>query len=79
MKYFVVLYATYNNGTADKKAIYEANSSDDAIKQVYKYMGSYTDADGVASVICEAKNSVGGTYKAESWIAPVSSPEAVIE
>lgn len=70
MKHFVVLFVVYNNGTEDKKSLYMATSDNDAIRQVYKYMGQYTDAEGVASVMCEAKNTVGGTLKSEVWVAP---------
>ena len=67
MSYITILYVTYNNGTSAKKAIYDADSADLAIANVYKYMGSYMCSDGVESVACLAIDSLGTIYKQETW------------
>lgn len=75
MKFFVILYVVYKDETPDKKSIYMAETEDDAIKLFYKYMGEYIAVDNVYSVNVEAKNSVGGIFKNESWVSKTQEPE----
>lgn len=75
MKFFVILYVVYKNETPDKKAIYMAETEDGAIKLFYKYMGEHIAVDNVYSVNVEAKNSVGGIFKNESWVSKTQEPE----
>lgn len=71
MKYYVILLVISEDGTKDKVAIYTYTSEEEALKNFYLYMGQYVNAEGIKSVCVEAKNSVGGVYKNEAWIAPV--------
>ena len=66
MKYLVILYINYNNGTADKKSIYEAKSSDEAVATFHTEMGKAMKDENVAHVMCKAMNSDGGEYESKS-------------
>lgn len=70
MQYIVILFVTYKDNTPAKKAIYDAETSELAVKSVYNYMGQYMALDNVKSVVVMASNSIGGIYKKESWFAP---------
>lgn len=70
MKYLVILYVVFTDGSADKKAIYDAKTQDEAVQMFYKYMGQYTNGDNVESVNVEAKDSVGTIYKNDAWVRP---------
>lgn len=76
MKYYVILLVVFNDGTPDKLGIYTVKSEAEAVQNFHKYMGQYVNGANVASVCVEAKNSVGGIYKNESWVAPVAPEEA---
>ena len=71
MEYTTILYVIYNDGTAAKKSMYQAESSDLAIANAHKYMGQYMAVDGVASCCTMAINSIGGIYANYHWTAPV--------
>ena len=71
MKFYVILLVVYNDSTADKKAIYEYDSEDAVLQGFYKYMSQFVNVDNVSTVNVEAKNSVGGVYKNETWTHPV--------
>jgi len=78
MKYLVILYAKYNNGTSDKKAIYEAITSSAAVALFHSYMGSYMKDDTVDHVLVMAVNSDGGILNSESWTRPTDATETEI-
>ena len=68
-KYVTMLWVTYSNGTADKKAIYSYDTMNECLKGLYQYMASYTNGDGVATCLCIAMNHLGGVVKKECWKA----------
>lgn len=74
MKYFVSLFVVYKDGTKDKVGIYTYETQEEALRNFYKYMSDYVGTSNVASVTAEAKNSVGGVYKNEGWVAPADEP-----
>lgn len=63
MKYYVILLATYNNGTAPKKAIYEYDTEADAVANFHSYMGTYMKDATVHHVCVMAINDEGGIYE----------------
>ena len=69
-EYFCVLYVTYNDETANKKAIYGATDAAGAVSMVYKYMGQYMASDNVDAVTCAAMTNTGNLYKHEAWVRP---------
>jgi len=71
MKYLIVLYARYNDGAADKKAIYEAMNESSAISSFHSYMGSYMNNSAVSNVLCFVITENGGLIKNESWYRPI--------
>lgn len=75
MKHFVLLFVTYNDGTADKKALYDCKDETEALAMSHRYAGQYIGSAGVATVLSEARNSVGGVINTESW-APSVEKEA---
>ena len=69
MKYYDILLVTYSDDTKDKVAIYSYDSKDEATANVYKYMGTYTNAENVATACVTMMNNFGAIYKSESWQA----------
>jgi len=65
MKYYVILLAVYNNGTADKKAIYECETEADAVASFHSYMGSFMKDTTVKHLNVMAINNNGGIYQNE--------------
>jgi len=65
MKYYVILLASYNNGAADKKAIYEYSSEQEAIANFHSYMGTYMKDATVQHLNIRAINDIGGEYQNE--------------
>lgn len=70
MKYLIVLYAQYNNETADKKAIYEVANSDEAVSSFHSYMGTYMKDKTVSKVTVVAMTENGGIIRDETWERP---------
>lgn len=66
MKNFVLLYITYKDGTS-KKSIYEADSEEAAIALYHNEMGKAMNDKNVATVLCEARNTLGGTYSTSHY------------
>lgn len=73
MKFFVVLFVMFNDGTEDKVGIYKCATEDEAIKNFYKYMSQYVDVPNVATVTVEAKTNLGGRIADCNayWVNPV--------
>lgn len=65
MKYFVILIASYNNETADKKAIYEYEKEVDALANFHSYVGTFMKDTTVKHFCIMAINSNGGVYETE--------------
>lgn len=63
MKYYVILLVSYNNGTADKKAIYEYATESEAIANFHSYMGTYMKDATVSHLCVMAINNDGGVYE----------------
>lgn len=80
MKFFVILTATFNDGTTDKKAIYEYDNENDAIANFHSNMASYMKMENVEHVLCMAINSQGGIYKNECFtnLVKVSNAEDTV-
>lgn len=66
-KYYVNLTVVFNDGTADKKGIYDAESPDDAVANYHKNMCAYVNKENVVSVFCEAYSSLGKSYERTAW------------
>lgn len=75
MKFFVTLYVVYDNETKDKVGIYSCADETEVMQNFYKYMSQYVGADNVASVLVEARNSVGGIYKTDVWTKLIEEVE----
>lgn len=63
MKYYVILLATYNDGKADKKSIYECKDENDAVATFHSYMGTMMKDETVKSLNVRAINDRGGEYE----------------
>lgn len=81
MKYLIVLYAQYNNGTADKKAIYEVADKDEAVASFHGYMSTYMRDKTVKKVTVIAMTENGGIERDETWerTVVIEIPETVAE
>lgn len=75
--YFVIIYATYNDGKAPKKAIYDAKDHQDAINQFHGYMSTYGKDMTVAHALVQAQDSNGVLIRQEIYDKPVV--EQVVE
>lgn len=65
MKYYVILLVTYNNGTADKKAIYEFDSETEAVANFHTNVGIFMKDTNVQHLNVMAINNNGGIYQNE--------------
>lgn len=80
-RYFVTLIVVFNDGTADKKGIYEAKGetdekAKDAVRALYhKNLGMYEAEDNVDCVLCHAYDLKNNFYGTESWEPTTSSAE----
>lgn len=63
MKYYVILLATYNDGKADKKAIYECKDENDAVATFHSNMGTFMKDPTVKTLNVRAINDNGGEYE----------------
>lgn len=63
MKFYVILLATYNDGKADKKSIYECKDENDAVATFHSYMGSMMKDETVKTLNVRAINDNGGEYE----------------
>lgn len=77
MNYFVVVYATYNDGKPKKKAIYDATDKQDAINQFHGYMNTYGKDTTVEHALVQAQGSDGMMIRQETTLPkpkPVETP-----
>lgn len=63
MKFYVILLATYNDGKADKKSIYECKDENDAVATFHSYMGTMMKDETVKTLNVRAINDNGGEYE----------------
>lgn len=75
MKFYIEEITVLKNGTSPI-AIAEKPSENEARASFHQAMASAIINPNVTSIHVEAKNSVGGIYESETWIAPVEpTPE----
>ena len=75
MKFYIEEIAVLKDGTSPI-AITEKPSENEARASFHQAMASAIINPNVTSIHVEAKNSVGGIYESETWIAPVEpTPE----
>ena len=75
MKFYIEEITVLKDGTSPI-AIKEKPSENEARASFHQAMASAIINPNVTSIHVEAKNSVGGIYESETWIAPVEpTPE----
>ena len=70
MKFYIEEITVLKNGTT-AAAINEKPNELEAISAFHSAMASAMVNPDVHSIHCEAKNNLGGVYKADTWTAPV--------
>ena len=79
MKFYTEEITVLKDGTS-AVAITEKATDIEARSSFHQIMASAMINENVASIHAEAKNSVGGIYESETWIAPVEpTPEPTEE
>lgn len=71
MKYYVIDIETYNDGTSPNKAIYEYDTSDEAVASFHSRMGSAMKNPNVDTVLVSAINAEGALCDQSYWKRPV--------
>lgn len=70
MKYFTEEITVSKNGEV-ASAIFERDSENSARSSFHSILASAYINDNIASIHVEAKNSVGGIYDTETYVAPI--------
>lgn len=75
MKYHALIIKVYNDGTADKTALYTCDTLDEAVALFHSQLGGAIGAETIKSVMGQVINSVGGVHKTEYWAASTTVEE----
>jgi hypothetical protein len=73
MEYLVLLYVTYNDGKATKKAIYTYATETEAIGNYHTQVGGAMKDETVKHIMAKALNTDGGIYEECTWNRPVNA------
>lgn len=68
--YYLIDIETYNNGTADSKAIYAYASESEAVASFHSRIGSAMKNATCRSVLCKVISETGTEVKSEFWARP---------
>lgn len=68
MGYFLINIETYNDGSADSKAIYTYATQDDAIAAYHSKLGSAMKNAKCRTVLCMVISETGNVVKQEFWL-----------
>lgn len=79
MNFLVIVYATYNDGKPQKKAIYDASDKQEAINLFHGYMSTYGKDATVAHALVQAQDSNGMLIRQETYDKPVEPVEEMGE
>lgn len=73
MEYLVLVYITYNDGKATKKAIYTYATDTEAIGNYHQQVGNAMKDETVKHIMCIAMNTNCGIYEECTWNRPVNT------
>lgn len=75
-KYLIILYLQYNNGTADKKAMYEYENMKTATAAFHGYLSANMKDETVEHMFVLILDTDGNPKRVESWPDPVNGEVA---
>lgn len=71
-KWYVAQAQTFNDGSADAKALFDYATREEALSAFFSVMASSTANDKVATVMCILMNKYGDTDHREFWERPIN-------